>query len=119
MQTDLKNSTISYKSHKENEDGTSLVSFRKPLHGGTDIYKVLRPVTNDFKSVSSFFSWLRGEKILEYLTKKHLYDVEFDKSNNIKRCQSIGLGALTFKFDYFDGVVNIYGGSYGILNSFS
>jgi hypothetical protein len=90
---------IAYQSHRENDDGTSLVGFRI---GNKIKYRVLK------SRAGYILDWIREEKIIEYLTSKYLYDLEFDRVNNIKRFQSVLLKRMIFKFDSFDGCIEIY-----------
>lgn len=104
---------IKYNGHRTNNDDSCDVSFSRP--DGLE-YKVNMPST--FKSV---LDWIKKEGIEIFLSKKFNQDKEYDEVNNIQRRKFIHLNRIGFKFDSFDGHIEIYnsyfGPNFGLLDS--
>lgn len=55
---------------------------------------------------STLLDWIKP--IEEIITKRYYDEIDYDISNNIKRNLSVWVSGVTFKYDYKDGIVEIY-----------
>lgn len=100
---------IKYNGHRENEDGSCNVSFRRP-----DGLKYYVHMPSKWKSV---LDWIKDEGIEIFLSKKFESDKSYDESNNIQRRLRLRVSGIIFHFDSFDGHIEIYNASFGYHES--
>ena len=101
---------VKYDGHREEDDGSKRVAFRLPNRSCK--WRVVMPA--DYPS-NSVLTWIKNEGIEDYLTEKYWSDKKYDEDNNIKRREGIRVHIFSFFYNSFDGNIEKYRVSYGII----